>query len=512
MVSWNSDTPAVASINASTGLALALTVGTTNISANAGAISDSAQLIVGTGSLTGITVTPANPAIPTFLNQQFTAMGTFSDGSSLDITATVAWSSSNTSVATIAATGLAAPVASGSTNITASYGAITSTVSTLTVTGGHLVAIVVTPVGSGATVGAGATVQFAATGQFDDGSVSDVSDFATWNSSNANVATISATGIASTGAIGQTKISATLAGVTGSTILTVTQATLAKMIVLPSGTDPSTLSFDGNGLPIQPNLSMTYRTHMTVIAWGYYTDQSFHILTGAHFTTSKPSTAMVSGSGVVRTKHKNGNVTIKVTWNDSASGASYSDSTTLTVSNATVSSVTVTPNPGTVAAGTSLQFAATANMSDSTTRNITTSVRWTTSNYHFATVTSGGFANGVAPGTVTVTATYNQGGTAVSGGASLTVTSATLSSIAVGPSPANIPLGTSLQLSATGTFSDGSQQDLSTQVSWASQNIGVVVMSSSTPGLAVSSGAGSTAVTASMTGVNGTTSVVVTGP
>ena len=74
------------------------------------------------------------------------------------------------------------------------------------------------------------------------------------------------------------------------------------------------------------------------------------------------------------------------------------------------------------------------------------------------------------------------------------------------------PAGTSLQLSATGTFSDSSQQDLSTQVSWASQNIGVVVMSRSTPGLAVSSGAGSTTVTASKTGVSGTTSVVVTGP
>ena len=112
---------------------------------------------MGTGYLTGITVTPANPAIPTFLNQQFTAMGTFSDGSSLDITATAAWTSSNTSVATIAGGGLATPVASGNTNITASYAGITSPVSTLSVTGGHLVAIVVTSVASGTTVGAGAT-------------------------------------------------------------------------------------------------------------------------------------------------------------------------------------------------------------------------------------------------------------------------------------------------------------------------------------------------------------------
>ena len=513
VVSWNSDTPAVASVGASTGLALALTTGTANISANAGAISDSSQLLVGTGYLTGITVTPANPAIPTFLNQQFTATGTFSDGSFLDITATVAWNSSNTSVATINAAGLAIPVASGSTNITASYGGITSAANTLAVTGGHLVAIVVTTVHSGATVGAGATVQYSATGQFDDGSVSDVSNFATWNSSNANVATISATGVASTGAIGQSTISATLAGVTGSTVLTVSKATLAEIIILPSATNPSTLSLDVNGLPIQPSLSMTYRAFMTVTAWGYYTDQSFHVLTGAHFSSSNPSIAStIFGFGWVFSNHKSGTVTIKATWNDSTSHASYSGSAALTVSNATISSVAVTPNPGAVAAGTGLQFAATAHLSDGTTQDITSSVRWTTSNYRVATVTFGGFANGIAPGTVTVTATYYQSGTTVSGGASLTVTSATLSSIAVGPTPANIPLGTSLQLSATGTFSDASQQDLSTQVSWASQNIGVVVMSHSTPGLAVSSGAGSTTVTASKTGVIGTTSVVVTGP
>ncbi len=411
-------------------------------------------------------------------------MGTFSDGSSLDITATVAWNSSNTSVATIDAAGLATPVASGSTNITASYGGITSPATTLTVNGGHLVALVVTTVNSGTSVGAGATVQYSATGQFDDGSVSDVSNFATWNSSNANVATISATGVASTGAIGQTTISATLAGVTGSTVLTVSKATLAKMIILPSATNPSTLSFDGNGLPIQPNLSMAYRAFMTVTAWGYYTDQSFHTLTGAHFSSSNPSIALtIFGFGWVYSMHKSGNVTIKATWNESASRTSYSGSATLTVSNATVSSVAVTPNPVAVAARTGLQFAATAHMSDGTTQDITSSVRWTTSNYHFATITFGGFANGIAPGTVTVTATYYQGGTTVTGGASLTVTGATLASIAVGPSPANIPLGTSLQLSAAGTFSDGSQQDLSTQVSWTSQNIGVVVMSQQHSGL-----------------------------
>jgi hypothetical protein len=61
-------------------------------------------------------------------NQQFIATGTFSDNSTQDITTSVTWSSSNTSVATISNTagsnGLAAAVGSGSATITATSGSI----------------------------------------------------------------------------------------------------------------------------------------------------------------------------------------------------------------------------------------------------------------------------------------------------------------------------------------------------------------------------------------------------
>ena len=58
-------------------------------------------------TLTSIAVTPANPTQPINSTLQFTATGTFSDGSTKDITSTVAWASSNTQAATISASGLA---------------------------------------------------------------------------------------------------------------------------------------------------------------------------------------------------------------------------------------------------------------------------------------------------------------------------------------------------------------------------------------------------------------------
>ena len=64
-------------------------------------------------SLVAITVTPSDPLILTGGSLQFTAVGTYSDGSFQDITDLVTWGSSLTTVATINSGGLAAGVASG---------------------------------------------------------------------------------------------------------------------------------------------------------------------------------------------------------------------------------------------------------------------------------------------------------------------------------------------------------------------------------------------------------------
>ena len=58
-----------------------------------------------TPTLTSIAVTPANPSILTGASQQFTATGTYSDGSTQNITSQATWTSSNTGVATINAEG-----------------------------------------------------------------------------------------------------------------------------------------------------------------------------------------------------------------------------------------------------------------------------------------------------------------------------------------------------------------------------------------------------------------------
>jgi hypothetical protein len=83
--------------------------------------------------LLSIAVTPTNPSIAIGGQQQFTATGTYSDGSHQDLTNSATWTSSVPSVATISSTGLATGVAAGTTTIQATTGSIYGT-TTLTVT------------------------------------------------------------------------------------------------------------------------------------------------------------------------------------------------------------------------------------------------------------------------------------------------------------------------------------------------------------------------------------------
>jgi uncharacterized protein YjdB len=89
-------------------------------------------------TLVSIAITPPSATIAVAATQQFTATGTYTDTSTQDLTNTVVWTSSDTSVATInnaSPYGLATAVSAGTTTISAASGSVQSTGTiTLTVT------------------------------------------------------------------------------------------------------------------------------------------------------------------------------------------------------------------------------------------------------------------------------------------------------------------------------------------------------------------------------------------
>src|SRR5207245_1851843 len=122
-VTWSSSATGVATIGA--GLATSLAQGITTISASLGSLTGSTILTVTPSTLTSIAVTPANnPSIGLGLSQQFTAIGTYTNGSTQDLTSTVNWSTSSTAVATINSAGLATSIAQGSTAIVGLLGSV----------------------------------------------------------------------------------------------------------------------------------------------------------------------------------------------------------------------------------------------------------------------------------------------------------------------------------------------------------------------------------------------------
>ena len=84
----------------------------------------------------------------------------------------------------------------------------------------------------------------------------------------------------------------------------------------------------------------------------------------------------------------------------------------------------------------------------------------------------------------------------------------TLKSIALSPTGSTIVTGATQQFTATGTYSDGSTQNVSSQAAWTSSNTGVATVISGT-GLATAVGAGTTTISAALNGVTGSTSLTV---
>ena len=91
-------------------------------------------------------------------------------------------------------------------------------------------------------------------------------------------------------------------------------------------------------------------------------------------------------------------------------------------------------------------------------------------------------------------------GMAACGSKTTTATTTTLSSIAVTPaSPASLVVGSTQQFTATGTYSDSSTADISSQVTWNSDTPTAATISST--GLATGVAAGAVNITATLSGI-----------
>ena len=310
-ISWSSANSNIASVSSS-GVVTAVHTGSTSISATANGVTGHASVVVSAGAVKTIAVSPSSLQLTNGGTQQLSAKLTDASGNSLS--ENVAWSSSNSSVATVSSSGVVTAKQAGSTTITAAAGGASGS-SSLTVTPGAVSSVSVSP-GSNSIV-AGVTQQLAA--KLTDAGGSTVSgQSVTWSTSNSSVVSVSSSGLASASHVGSATVTATAGGHSGSATFNVSAGALSTVTITPASGSVA------QGRSLQ--LAATFQ------------DAEGNSVSGGTvgWNSSSSSVASVSSSGLV-TGVAVGSATITA----SASGKSKSATITVTGS----SSGTTTPPP-----------------------------------------------------------------------------------------------------------------------------------------------------------------------
>jgi hypothetical protein len=171
-----------------------------------------------------------------------------------------------------------------------------------------------------------------------------------------------------------------------------------------------------------------------------------------------------------------------------------------------ITALQVLPANSSFAPGVTQQYTATATYGDNSTGDVTSSVTWSTTPTNIATITSGGLLTAVTLGNATVQATSGSviGKTGVSV-ASQTVTSVSITPVT--PLPLSLSLGpTTLQFTATATYSNGSMANVSATATWTCTPSSVASISST--GLVTAVAVGNATVTATASGVTSNAATV----
>ncbi|WP_282250387.1 Ig-like domain-containing protein [Vibrio campbellii] len=466
-VTWVSADTDTATVDAA-GLLTGAKVGNTTVMATKDDVTSNTVTVTVTDAfITSIQVVPPEVRVAKGQTQQLTARAIYSDGTNSDVSDSVTWVSADTDTATVDAAGLLTGAKVGNTTVMATKDDVTSNTVTVTVTDAFITSIQVVP--PEVRVAKGQTQQLTARAIYSDGTNSDVSDSVTWVSADTDTATVDAAGLLTGAKVGNTTVMATKDDVTSNTVnVTVTDAVIDSIQVTPS---PVNIA-KGQTQPL---------TARAIYSDGSDSDVSDSVT----WASADTDTATVDAAGLL-TGAKVGNTTVMATKDDVTS-----NTVNVTVTDAVIDSIQVTPSPVNIAKGQTQPLTARAMYSDGTDSDVTDSVTWASADTDTATVDAAGLLSAVEVGNTTLTATKDD---VPSNTVNVTVTDAVIDSIQVTPSSVEIAKGQTQQLTARATYSDGSDSDVSDSVTWASAGTDTATVDAA--GLLTSAKVGNTTVMA----------------
>lgn len=449
--------------------------GAATVEATFEGVQGSAELNVLDGVPSELFVNPGTTTIKESNTVQYAALVKLSDadptqdGSIVEITDKVVWWAGDETVASISNSttqkGLAKGLSGGTSDIHSTI-AIAGSGGTnvfdqsasLTVESTTLTDLQVSP--SSADVNEGAYGALRATAYYSDGTSEDVTNAASWQSSNTDVVKVG-TGIFLPGyayafTAGSTNIIASFGTKTATVPVTVSAPTLVSVDVSPTYTQIAV------GTEYQFNAVATYSD-------GSKQDATLR----ADWSTADTAIAATDVEEFGLVKAISVGTTNVVATLDGISGTGEVE-----VSAAVPTGLTITPQNAEVYVGGGQRFSSDLTFSDSTTQDVTSKTYWTSSDYSIMSFPADGAYIGqpsgeaVGVGVAVVTATHTaEDGTVYTATTNFTVTDAEVIGVDVTPSSYTQVTGQEYQLKATADMSGGTgSQDITDTTNWSSSN------------------------------------------
>lgn len=462
---WSSSNTAVATVS-NTGVVTANIAGPVTIAATALGKSATSAITVLDREVASVQISPAAVSVRIGTTVPLAAQAFDGEGSAL-AGRSIAWSSSNTSIATVNNQGVVTGVAAGATTITATSEGKIGTAA-VTVTLNPVATVTIAP--NSDTLGVGTDAPLAATLRDAAGAVL-TNRVISWNSSNVQVATVSSAGVVTALSPGTAIISAVSEGRVGTASVLVLARLASSVTLTPSSANVIV----GSTVQLQPQI----------------TDEVGNILIGRPISYSSDNLAIatISDGGLVRAIAPG---TAKIT----AVSEGKTGTANIVVSPLPVATVAITPGTATVLTGTTrqLSFQALSAAGDVLSGR---SITWTSGAPSVASVSASGLVTPIAPGVALIVGVVD----GVAGFSTITVQLPTIASVAITGGTASMPIGGRVQLTATPRDNTGAA--LSNRViTWTTSNENIAFVSST--GAVVGVASGFVTITATSEGVSGT--------
>ncbi len=488
-VVWTSTDTAVAAVG-STGLAFAERPGNARIVATLqvgdGILEDSGELIVEPGDLTieQIIVDPIVSQVLVNDTQSYSARARLSDGSTIDVTGAVDWSSSDSGVAQIDQAGNALGISPGVVEIRARFNGrslsedLVGTAVLTVKANANVTNLVVSP--SSQNTVEGSSVFYTATAILSDGTSVVVTEDASWQVDDSSVAAVVAPGEISGLTAGETTVRATLVvggdSLTDTATLIVSSDTIIDFAVIPAVASIGV----GGGQQFFAQVTLVDGNVIDVTDAVNWTSSEGDI---AHVDSSGFATGLSAGVSQIFAR---GNY----------EGVEYEASATLSArADISLTGLSVEPVVASVIVEGDQQFRAIARFSDGSSTDVTTQASWTSSAPEIAQVSATGLATGLAVGEADINARYQYMDSSASDAATLTVNNAAITDIVVEPALQTVYTGNQVAYTARLILEDGSSIVVTEQATWTTGDEAIAVAEPNT-GIVTGVGPGSTPVVA----------------